>query len=70
MASARWRLEFTKWDGAPHWHYELDALGRDEHGDWFGAPAGTELRRGLEPPIAWDCDFLLLWPPPQGQTFS
>jgi hypothetical protein len=62
MTAAPWRLEFTKWDGAAHWHFELEALGRDEHGAWFGARAGAVLQRGVEPPIRWPCDFLILWP--------
>jgi hypothetical protein len=57
-----WRLEFTKWDGQPHWNYDLAPLGVDHHGRWFGAPQGTQLRRGLEPPISWECDFLVLVP--------
>ena len=57
-----WRLEFTKWDGRPHWNFDLAPLGTDEHGRWFGALQGTQLRRGLEPPITWECDFLLLVP--------
>ena len=62
MTSAPWRLEFTKWDGTSHWHFDLEALGRDEHGEWFGARAGARLQRGAEPSISWDCDFLVLRP--------
>ncbi|MCW2521832.1 MAG: hypothetical protein JWO63_167 [Frankiales bacterium] len=58
-----WNLEFSKWDGAPHWHFELTRLGQDEHGQWFGADAGTPLQRGAEPPIDWECEFLILVPP-------
>jgi hypothetical protein len=57
-----WRLEFTKWDGAPHWHFDLSWLGADEHGQWLGAGPGAQLQRGLEPPIHWDCAFLILAP--------
>lgn len=56
------RLELTKWGGRPHWHYDMVLLGSDEYGRWFGAPAGTVLQRGAEPPISWPCDFVLLVP--------
>jgi len=39
------RVEFTKWDGRPHWEYDGIYLGADEHGDWIGHPAGTLMSR-------------------------
>lgn len=45
-------VRFTKWNGALHWHYDVDRLGEDEHGVWLGGPEGTLVRRGSEPPIS------------------
>jgi hypothetical protein len=39
------RVEFTKWDGRPHWAYDGVYLGCDEHGDWLGHPARTLMAR-------------------------
>ena len=44
-------VRFTKWGGTLHWHFELERLGEDEHGVWLGAPVGTRMQRGSEPPI-------------------
>ena len=35
----------SKWDGSPHWAFGCSYLGRDEHGDWIGIPAGTFMAR-------------------------
>ena len=56
------RLEFTKWGGTPHWHYDMRVLGTDSFGTWFGAHRGAEIQRGDEPPIQWPCDFVVLVP--------
>ena len=40
----------------------MEALGSDRHGRWFGARAGTSLRRGFEDPIVQGHDFVLLVP--------
>lgn len=45
------RIEYSKWDGRPHWRFDAVLLGDDDHGRWFGAPIGGELRRGEEPPV-------------------
>ena len=45
-------VEFRKWDGTLHWHYDVARLGEDEHGYWLGGPEGTPVRRGSEPPIS------------------
>ncbi|WP_203793043.1 DUF402 domain-containing protein [Actinoplanes couchii] len=55
-------MRFTKWGGRRHWTYLLEPLGEDEHGQWFGARAGTVMRRGEEPPIVQPHDFLTLVP--------
>lgn len=39
------RMVFRKWGDRPHWEYDAREVGSDEHGDWFGALAGTELAR-------------------------
>src|SRR3954447_16312025 len=39
------RIEMEKWGGRPHWQIPGFWLGRDEHGDWLGIPAGTRMVR-------------------------
>lgn len=39
------RVEFTKWDGGPHWAYDGRYLGADRHGEWIGHLAGTYMAR-------------------------
>jgi predicted RNA-binding protein associated with RNAse of E/G family len=56
------RYESTKWGGRPHWHFDAVLLGTDAYGRWLGAPAGTWLQRGVEPPVRWPCDFAVLVP--------
>ena len=58
----------TKWGGRPHWEFDATYLGSDDHGDWLGIPAGTEMDRpgahyvaptnqvGLVPPPGPDAD--------------
>ncbi|HEY0950738.1 DUF402 domain-containing protein [Nocardioides sp.] len=41
----RVRVVMTKWRDGPHWEFDADYLGRDEHGDWLGILAGTEMTR-------------------------
>lgn len=45
------RVRFSKWDGTPHWAFDMERLGEDEHGIWLWGPSGTQLRRGAETPI-------------------
>jgi uncharacterized protein len=43
------RVVFSKWGGRAHWEYDAVLLGRDEHGTWLGAGAGTRCTRpGVE----------------------
>lgn len=42
-------VEFRKWDGSLHWHWDAVDLGEDVHGRWLYAPAGTSFARGDEP---------------------
>lgn len=43
-------VDFRKWQNILHWQFEMEVAGTDEHGLWLFAPAGTTVRRGLEPP--------------------
>ena len=68
--SAPWRLAWRKWDGTPHWQHELELLGEDDTGTWFGQregstssrPGATEAVRGdnvwnIEPGRGWTVRF-------------
>jgi len=55
-------VEFSKWDGTRHWHYEMLMLGEDAHGRWLGAPAGTPVQRGDEPAMPHPHGFVQLIP--------
>jgi protein associated with RNAse G/E len=35
-------------------------LGEDHHGTWLGAPMGTVIQRGEEPPMSWHRPFVQL----------
>ena len=59
--SAAVRLAFTKWDGRPHWYFDIDELGRDQYGRWFHVPPGRLLRRATELTIA-SAGFAVLVP--------
>ncbi|MCJ7780199.1 MAG: DUF402 domain-containing protein [Acidimicrobiia bacterium] len=52
------RVRFSKWDGTPHWKFDMERIGEDEHGVWLWAPAGTELRRGSEKTIHVEQGFV------------
>ena len=43
--SAAWRLAWRKWDGTPHWQHELELLGEDDTGTWFGQRVGSTSTR-------------------------
>ena len=52
------RLEYRKWDGRAHWHFDVDELGEDDHGLWLAARRGGPIQRGAEPPQpgpGWAC---------------
>jgi len=58
---ARVHAVFTKYDGAPHWEYDLVVVGVDEHGVWVGgAPGGHIARPGLE--FVSDAHWVTLYP--------
>ena len=62
------RVVYTKFDGSLHWHQTMHYLGKDEHGIWLGAPPGTSIRRGSEPPITMEQAFVGLIPAGQWWT--
>jgi uncharacterized protein len=45
------KIRFTKWGDVPHWSFDMNRLGDDEHGTWLWMPAGTSMRRGTDAPI-------------------
>jgi hypothetical protein len=55
-------IRFTKWGGRRHWRYPMEPLGSDRYGRWFGARAGTLLRRGYEDPVVQPHNFVVLVP--------
>ena len=57
------KVRFSKWDGTPHWAFDMERLGEDDHGLWLRAAAGTELRRGSEPAISAPYGFVKLIAP-------
>jgi uncharacterized protein len=61
-------VAFTKYDGSRHWQHPVRYLGEDEHGIWLGAPAGTSVRRGDQPPVVVEHPFVQLIP--DGQWWS
>jgi len=56
-------IRFSKWDGIPHWAFDMERVGEDEHGVWLWAPPGTELRRGVEKTIHAERGFVKLITP-------
>ncbi|MFO7548732.1 MAG: DUF402 domain-containing protein [Acidimicrobiia bacterium] len=55
-------VQFLKYPDRLHWRHDMVHLGEDEHGTWLGAPAGTIVQKGDEPPIAWQHPFVQLIP--------
>lgn len=55
-------VQYLKYGNAPHWRHEAIWLGRDEHGTWLGAPAGSIVQRGTEPAIQWPAPYVQLIP--------
>ena len=62
MTSGDVRVEYTKYDGSLHWHHVMSYLGKDEHGVWLGAVAGSTSRRGTEPPVVLEQAYVQLIP--------
>lgn len=49
-------LRFTKYDGSPHWEYDLIVLGVDAYGVWLGGRPGDVCRRVgrvIDPGVHW-----------------
>lgn len=52
------KIEYSKWDGRRHWHFDVTVLGDDDYGTWYAAPVGGLIQRGDEPPFrgpGWAC---------------
>jgi uncharacterized protein len=62
------RVEYTKYDGSPHWHFTMSYLGVDEHGTWLGARSGLVTQRGSEPPMTLEQPNVMLVPAGQWWT--
>ena len=62
------KVRFSKWDGTPHWAFDMERLGEDVHGLWLSAAAGTDLRRGTEPSISAKHGFVKVVTPGQWWT--
>lgn len=45
------KIRFTKWGDIPHWSFDMQRLGEDEHGTWLWMPAGTSMQRGTDAPM-------------------
>lgn len=55
-------VQYYKFSRDLHWRHDMVYLGRDEHGDWLGGPAGTVIQRGHEPAKEWPFPFVQLVP--------
>jgi len=56
-------VQFFKYPNRLHWRHDMSRLGKDRHGVWLGAPAGSTVQRGTEPPKQLDRPFVQLIPP-------
>lgn len=45
LPPVRVTIERHKWPDVPHYEYDATHLGDDEHGSWYFAPPGNEIRR-------------------------
>ena len=55
-------VQYYKYPDALHWRHDMVWLGEDSHGTWLGAPAGSTVQRGHEPPRSWPEPFVQLIP--------
>ncbi len=62
------QIRFSKWDGTPHWAFDTERIGEDEHGVWLWAPQGTELRRGTDKTIHAERGFVKVITPDRWWT--
>lgn len=56
-------LQFFKYPDTVHWRHDMLYLGEDHLGTWLGAPLGTTIQRGSEPPMSWNRPFIQLIQP-------
>lgn len=56
------RMEYAKWDGRLHWHFDVETLGTDGHGSWYCGRPGILLQKGQAPPIEEVDGFVMLVP--------
>lgn len=52
-------VDFRKWPDKPHWRFDTQPLGIDEHGTWLAAPAGTSYT-GPRGAGTWPYGFVVL----------
>lgn len=55
-------MEYAKWDGRRHWHFEVEELSEDDHGHWFHGRPGVLLQRADEPAQEEIDGFVMLVP--------
>src|SRR5262249_7830734 len=60
--AGEFRIVYRQYDGSLHWHGTVRWLGEDKHGVWAGAAPPSEMRRGAEPPVAFDHAWVTLLP--------
>lgn len=59
-AGAARTVQYHKWGGILHWRHDMVLLGEDDHGWWLGAPTGSIVQRGDEPPVVRDRAYVQL----------
>lgn len=55
-------IDERKWPDRLHWQFDVQRLGRDEHGVWLYAPPETMAQRGRESPRSLATGFVILVP--------
>lgn len=56
-------VQYFKYPDTPHWRHDLIRLGDDEFGTWLGAPVGTQVQKGSDPPKTMVHPFVQLIAP-------
>ena len=61
----------TKWGEHPHWQFETERLGEDEHGVWLGARAGRQMSKpGTRVTLNYDSVMVVPRRQPYVATFN